>query len=317
MTQTKDSMIRLSHVTKLYKTVIGVNDINLELEPGAYGLLGPNGSGKTTFINLLIGQLQPTIGSVSVFGKNPWGNDSLLRRVGLCPAADILYPSVTAFDWVKFLVELYGFAAKDAKRRAEWALEQVRMSDAMHRPIGTYSLGMRQRSKLAQAIAHEPDLLILDEPFNGLDPVGRFEMSELLKNLVAEGKSLIFASHICHEVESITPAFLLISGGRLLASGSMTEVRHLLTDIPNELYVRSSDRQKLSQLLLAENQIDTVRFDKHSDGIFISTNSPIDLMQSMANILSDNDLQVFEVRSEEGTLQQLFATLMKIHRGEV
>ena len=175
----------------------------------------------------------------------------------------------------------------------------------------------RQRSKLAQAIAHEPELLILDEPFNGLDPVGRFEMSELLKDLVSKGKSLILASHILHEVESIKPDFLLISGGRLLASGSMSEVRQLLTDIPNELYVRSSNKNVLCQLLLAENHVESIRFDKHSDGIFISTNSPLELMHSIPDILSQNELEILEVRSEEGSLQQLFATLMKIHRGEV
>ncbi len=172
-------MIRFEHVTKLYKTVIGVNDVSLDLAPGAYGLLGPNGSGKTTFINLIIGQLRPTIGSVRVFGQNPWSRSELLRRIGICPAIDVLLPNVTALDWVQYLVRLHGFDAAEATLRAKNALELVGMQHAMRRPIGTYSLGMRQRTKIAQAIAHDPELLILDEPFNGLDPVGRHELTEL------------------------------------------------------------------------------------------------------------------------------------------
>jgi len=174
-------MIELTNTTKLYKTVIGVNDITLNLEPGTYGLLGPNGSGKTTLINLILGQLRPTIGSVRLFGENPWRRSGLLRRVGLCPAVEVTYPRVSGLEWVTYMIQLHGFGFDDASRMAKAALETVKLTYAMDRPMRNYSLGMRQRAKIAQAIAHEPELLILDEPFNGLDPVGRFEMSSLLK----------------------------------------------------------------------------------------------------------------------------------------
>lgn len=317
--ETPDSvpMIKFRSVTKLYKTVIGVNDIDLELKPGAYGLLGPNGSGKTTLINLLMGQLQPTLGTVEVFGKNPWGNDNLLSRIGLCPAADVLYPNVTAFDWVRYLVELYGFSTEESKDRAEAALEQVKMTENMHRPIGTYSLGMRQRSKLAQSIAHEPDLLILDEPFNGLDPIGRFEMAELLKQMVNDGKSLIIASHILHEVEAIKPDFLLISGGRLLASGSMKEVREHLIEVPNELFIRTSDRRKMAEVLVHLEQVVKVDFGSRDGALNVSTKSLYEMMKAIPKIAAEHNLEIYEVRTEEGSLQQLFGTLMKIHRGEI
>ena len=172
--------------------------------PGAYGLVGPNGSGKTTLINLLTGQLKPTLGGLKVFGQDPWKDRRLLRRIGLCPATDVLYPNVSAKQWVSYLVSLHGFDAAESERLAVESLEIVGMESRMNRPMGEYSLGMRQRAKIAQSIAHQPDLIILDEPYNGLDPVGRQQMTRVLKDWVSRGKSLLFASHVLHEIEAIT-----------------------------------------------------------------------------------------------------------------
>jgi ABC-2 type transport system ATP-binding protein len=310
-------MIRFEHVTKLYKTVIGVNDVSLDLAPGAYGLLGPNGSGKTTFINLIVGQLRPTIGTVRVFDQNPWRRDELLRRIGICPAVDVLLPNVTALDWVQYLVRLHGYDAAEAARRAETALELVGMQHAMRRPIGTYSLGMRQRSKIAQAIAHDPELLILDEPFNGLDPVGRHELTELFLEWVADGKSFLLASHLLHEVEAVRPSLLLISGGRLLASGSPEEVRSMLADLPNEIHVRVDRPRELAPRLCEVDSVDSVRIDMPSNEVVVSTRHPLVLSQRLPAIISEGGFEVFEVRSGRESLQQLFTTLMRIHRGEL
>ena len=235
-------MIELRNVTKLYGSVIGVNDLTFAIGPGAYGLIGPNGSGKTTFINLLTGQLRPTLGRVQVLDVDPWKRRDVLRRIGLCPATDVLYPNVSAREWVAYLVRLHGFSRRAARVRAEEALEQTGMAAAMHRPLGSYSLGMRQRAKIAQAIAHDPDLLILDEPYNGLDPVGRYDMTRLLRGWADRGKSVLFASHVLHEIEAITPSFLLIYGGRLLASGSAGEIETLLADAPQQVVVTGQDR---------------------------------------------------------------------------
>ena len=316
--QNDSPIIRFKNVTKLYKTVIGVNDLNLDLYPGVYGLLGPNGSGKTTLINLVIGQLRPTIGSVSVFGLNPWKSSELLRRVGLCPAADVLYPTVSALDWVTYLVEQHGFKHADARGRAVDALEKTGMAHAMERPMGGYSLGMRQRSKLAQAIAHDPQLLILDEPFNGLDPIGRHEMTELIRDWIGRGRSIILASHVLHEVESIRPSFLLVSGGRLLASGEMNEVRELISDVPNELLIRVNDRRQLAKELSTCDFIDSLRMDSLSkDGLLVETRAGLELTAKLQELAKEEAIEVREIRSEEGSLNQLFATLMKIHRGEI
>src|SRR5690606_14763897 len=251
-------MIELRNVTKLYGTVIGVNDVNLTIEPGIYGLLGPNGSGKTTLLNLITGQLKPTLGSIRVFGRSPWNSDELFSRLGLCPAQEIQYSNVTAHQWISFLLRAHGYHAAAAVKRTEEVLEQVGIAGAMHRKIGTYSKGMRQRAKLAQAIAHDPDLLVLDEPFNGLDPVGRHDMTMLLREWTKD-RSLIVASHILHEIEAISTSFLLILGGRLLASGLAEEVQYLLAGVPCEIRIRCDRPRELAGLIVAEDLAGAVR----------------------------------------------------------
>ncbi|MDG1872622.1 MAG: ABC transporter ATP-binding protein [Mariniblastus sp.] len=309
-------MIELTNTTKLYKTVIGVNDITLNLEPGTYGLLGPNGSGKTTLINLILGQLRPTIGSVRLFGENPWRRSGLLRRVGLCPAVEVTYPRVSGLEWVTYMIQLHGFGFDDASRMAKAALETVKLTYAMDRPMRNYSLGMRQRAKIAQAIAHEPELLILDEPFNGLDPVGRFEMSSLLKTWAGEGRSLILASHILHEVEAVNPSFLLISGGRLLASGSPAEVRSILANAPYTLTIRTSASKKLASLLVENFDIESIEFTS-DDSLLVSTRTASEVFNNLPTLLHEHQIYVDEMSSSDDSLKTLFSTLMKMHRGEM
>lgn len=309
-------MIELNHVTKLYGTVIGVNEINLSLPPGTYGLLGPNGSGKTTLINLILGQLKATIGSVRLFGKDPWRRSSLLRRVGHCPALEISYPRVTSLQWVTYMVQMHGFGFNEAKRRAAESLDRVKLTENMNRPMTEYSLGMRQRAKLAQAIAHDPELLILDEPFNGLDPVGRFEMTDFLKQWGKDGRSLILASHILHEVEAVNPSFLLIYGSRLMASGSPTEVRRILANSPNTLVIRSSNSKQLASLLVEACSVGSISFAAE-DEIHVETLSANELCRSLPAIASGHDISIHEVTSTDESLKALFSTLMRIQRGEM
>jgi ABC-2 type transport system ATP-binding protein len=309
-------MIELESVTKLYGTVIGVNDIQLSMSSGAYGLLGPNGSGKTTLINLIIGQIRPTLGRVRLFGTNPWTRDHLLGDVGLCPASEMNLPRISAYDWVSHLLRLGGFTNAAAKSKALAALERVKMEHAMYRPIREYSLGMRQRTKLAQAIAHDPQLLILDEPFNGLDPVGRYEMTKFLQQWVAGGKSLIFASHVLHEVEAVQPSFLLISGGRLLASGTPQEVTRILSETPSQLRIRCSEPQRLAALLLPECEVDSLRLIPEQSLIEVSTRRARVLYERLPELATANGLIVHEIQSTDDSLKSLFSTLMKMHRGE-
>jgi ABC-2 type transport system ATP-binding protein len=309
-------MIELQSVTKLYGTVIGVNDITLQLHDGVYGLLGPNGSGKTTLINLIMGQIQPTIGSVQLFGSDPWRRDFLLREVGLCPAYEISVPNVTGIEWVTYLTRLHGFGAAESRKRAVDALTFLAMDHAMNRAMREYSLGMRQRIKLAQAISHDPRLLILDEPFNGLDPIARHEMIEFLREWGRKGKSLILASHILHEVQAIQPSFLLISGGRLLASGSSDEVRSLLADSPNQFVIRCHSPRNLAANLVQHESVSQVRVDEKTGLIEVSSNSPARLLEDLPGMSIGLGNPITEFHTTEEPLKELFSSLMRFHRGE-
>lgn len=310
-------MIEFSGVSKFYKTVIGVNDIDLTLEPGAYGLLGPNGSGKTTLINLITGQLSPSIGSVKVFGKAPTEDDSILRKIGLCPSVEPAYFNLSGFQWVKYLTQLHGYSPQEATERTEAVLERVGMTGAMHRVMSGYSLGMRQRCKLAQAMTHDPQLLILDEPFNGLDPVGRMEMTQYLNQWIADGKSVLLASHVLHEVEAIDPSFLLISGGRLLASGNPSEVRSLMIDCPNTLEISCDDGPALASLVISKLPIDKIEFGKSQNELTVATKHFADFARGFSELIRDNPIKVFQVSSSDESLQDLFTNLMRRHRGEI
>lgn len=330
-------MISFKSVSKLYGLVNGVNDVSMELSPGAFGLLGPNGSGKTTLINLITGQLRPTMGSVEIFGENPWGREEMLSQIGLCPAVDVLYSNVSAFEWVNYQTRLIGFDWAEARERTLEALATVGMSDAMHRKIGGYSLGMRQRTKLAQAIAHEPDLLILDEPFNGLDPIGRQEMTALLRRYLANGKSIILASHVLHEVEEIDPDLMLLSNGRLLAHGPPQEIRDVLSNqqelvtgnIPEtarpgfedkvritELFIRCNDNYILAKRLFDSQQICSLAISKDKTELTVGTTSVREVYTLLPEIAAKENLEFYEFRSADGSLDDLFSSLMKIHRGE-
>lgn len=307
-------MIELTNVTKLYGPVIGVNDINLTLEPGAHGLLGPNGSGKTTFLNLLMGQLIPTIGRVRVFDSNPRRDTSVLRRIGFAPGDEAMYSNISGYHWVKYLTELHGFSIREAASRAYETLSQVGMGDAMHRPMGSYSRGMRQRTKIAQAIAHDPELLILDEPFNGLDPIGRHDVIELLRDWTRNGGSLLLASHILHEVEAISRSFLLICGGRLLASGTAEEVNELLADVPNEISLRCDQPRVVAQHLIDEKLVDHVQLNG-DNWLEVSSHSPLAVYNALPRLVSEHGVQIHEIRSADDSLQTLFDSLMRLHRG--
>ncbi len=309
-------MIELKHVSRLYGDVIGVNDVDVSLPPGAYGLVGPNGSGKTTFINLLIGQLRPTLGSVRVFGLDPWRKRGLLKRIGLCPATDVLYPNVSAIEWVTYQIRLHGFSRSESKRLALRALALVRMTDSMNRPMGTYSLGMRQRTKIAQAIGHDPELLILDEPYNGLDPVGRYQMTELLSDWTDQGKSLLYASHVLHEIEAITSSFLLIYGGRLLASGTAAEIEGMLADTPQEITLYGADVAKLVPRLTEAQWVESVSLVHQGNQLRLALRDPTQFYDSLSNWVSEDQLQIDRMHAESGELTALFDSLLRHHRGE-
>lgn len=309
-------LIELQNTTRLYGTVIGVNDITLSLPPGAYGLLGPNGAGKSTLLNMITGQLQPTLGGVRVLGMVPRGDRQFLSKIGYLPGSEGVYADVSAIDWVTYLTELHGYGRSEARHLAEQALAQVDMTAHMHRDIADYSRGMRQRTRLAQAIAHKPELLILDEPFNGLDPIARHEMTEFLRTWIADGCSLILASHVLHEIESITRSFLLISGGRLLASGSADDIHELLADVPSEMSLTTKQPRQLASNLLQAELVDSVRIASESQ-LAITTSTALKLYEYLRSEIAPTPMLVTEMHSADESLQEVFNSLMRIHRGEL
>ncbi|MEZ6130465.1 MAG: ABC transporter ATP-binding protein [Planctomycetaceae bacterium] len=313
-------LLELNQVTKLYGTVIGVNDFSMQLKPGAYGLLGPNGAGKSTLLNLLIGQLVPTRGTVKVLGQSPRNNPALMKRIGFCPGFEGLYARTSGLEWVTLLLRMHGIPAGEAGDRAVNCLALTGMAEHMNRPIAAYSRGMRQRTKLAQAIAHEPTFLILDEPFSGLDPVGRAEMTDVLNDWIALGNSLIIASHVLHEIEALTSSFLLICGGRLLASGTAAEVNELLFDTPSELTIECDEAWQLAGLLMQKELAVSVRIEQSSRGldrVLLRTLKAGTLCSELPGLIAEYGFSVNRVRSADDSLQALFNSLLKIHRGEL
>ncbi|MEM9828095.1 MAG: ABC transporter ATP-binding protein [Planctomycetota bacterium] len=314
-------MISLQHVTKLYGTVIGANDLHLNLPRGAYALLGPNGSGKTTLINMLTGQVKPTMGSVRVFGEKTWRNRRILSRIGLCPAVDVLYPNVTARQWVRHLAALSLLPPDQVDDAVDAALKQVRLNEAADRLMGTYSLGMRQRAKLAQAIVHQPDLLILDEPFNGLDPIGRGDVIDLLRQWVDQGRGLLLASHVLHEVEAVTDAFLLIFGGRLMAAGDREEIESIVVGGPQRIEVRGKHLDRLIGPLAATIQWRELRWQPDSDDTTVGTLTAFvsqsdAFLHGLVRHNGDQGVRVDSVRGVGGQLETLFDSLMRTQRGQ-
>lgn len=309
-------LLELEDTTRLYGTVIGVNDISLSLGHGAYGLLGPNGAGKTTLLNLITGQLKPTLGSVRVLGQDPRNNASLMARLGFLPGSEGMYANVSAFDWVTYLTELHNRPHGQAQELAARALATLGMSEHMHRPIAHYSRGMRQRTRLAQAIAHDPEMLVLDEPFSGLDPIGRHEMSTFLRSWIEQGRSLILASHVLHEIESITRSFLLICGGRLLASGSADDIHEILADIPSQIQLTTDTPRQLAAELIAGDLAESVRVE-NATTVVVTTSVSLKLFSHLTGTAGANGAVVTGIRSADESLQEVFHSLMRIHRGEM
>jgi ABC-2 type transport system ATP-binding protein len=305
-------MIHIAHLTKLYGSVIGVNDVTVDLDVGAHGLLGPNGAGKTTFLGLITGQLRPTMGSVEVFGEPPFANPRVLRRIGYCPAADLGERHATPQAWVRYLVRLSGFTGGEADLRAERAIEQLGLEAASRRPIATLSKGMRQRVKIAGAIAHDPDLLVLDEPFIGLDPVARHELVHLVRGW-SRDRSLIVASHLLHEVEALDAGLAVILGGRLVASGTALEIRSLIESLPAEIRVRCSPPQRFAEVAWRSAGVESVRVEP--EGIVVVATRQPAALAAVAQQAAEDGLAIAEVMPADRSLEGIFGRLVQLHRG--
>jgi ABC-2 type transport system ATP-binding protein len=314
-------MLSLTHVTKVFGSVIGVNDVTVELGSGAHGLLGPNGAGKTTLLGLITGQLRPTMGQVRVFGERPFANPRVLRRIGFCPAADLLERRATPREWVRYLVRLSGFGRDAAAERADRELDRVGLGEAMDRPLSTLSKGLRQRAKLAGAMAHDPDLLVLDEPFDGLDPVARHDLVGLVRHWAVSAdavadrpRTLIVASHLLHEVEALHAGLAVILGGRLVASGTAGEIRDMVDAMPTEVRIRCDAPRRLAETVCATPGAESVRFEGE-DLLVVATRQPRVLAERIAHVAVENRFAIVEVAAGDRSLEGIFGRLVRLHRG--
>jgi len=304
------SLIVASHVSKWYGQVIGLNDVSVTVPPGITGLLGPNGAGKSTFMKLVTGQLRPSQGTLTVLGEPAWRNQGLYFRLGFCPEQDAFYDTMTGLDWVSALVRLNGGTDGEARASAARALDMVGLSDVANKRIGAYSKGMRQRVKLAQALAHEPDLLVLDEPLSGMDPLARRRTIALIREWERAGKSVIVSSHVLHEIESMTSNILLINQGRILAEGDVHHIRGLIDDHPHTVHIRTDQPRVLAREFLASEDVLSLRFEE--DAVIVQTATPDAFYARLTALAADGGAGiVHEVTSPDDNLQAVFQYLVK------
>jgi ABC-2 type transport system ATP-binding protein len=305
-----DAIVTADHLSKWYGQVIGLNDVTLSVPSGITGLLGPNGAGKSTFMKLITGQLAPSKGSLAVLGETIWRNPALYFRIGFCPEQDAFYERMTGLEWLVALLRLNGLEPLAATAMARRALDLVDLADAAGKKIGAYSKGMRQRVKLAQAIAHDPELLILDEPLSGMDPLARRKTIRLIKEWGRSGRSVIVSSHVLHEIESMTSNILLINQGRILAEGNVHQIRDLIDEHPHMVYIKADRPRILAREFLASDDVLNLKLEDQA--VIVQTARPDAFYTRLTEIAASGELgAIHEVTSPDDNLQAVFEYLVK------
>ena len=303
-------IVQATQLSKWYGQVSGLNDVTAAIPPGITGLLGPNGAGKSTFMKLMTGQLKPSKGSITVLGEPIWANSALYARIGFCPEQDAFYDRMTGLEWVTALVRLNGVTDSEAVAAAKSALDKVELLDAADKKIGAYSKGMRQRVKLAQALVHDPELLILDEPLTGMDPLMRRKTIRIIKEWARAGKHIIVSSHILHEIESMTSNILLINNGRIVAEGNVHAIRELIDTHPHTVFVRGADPRALARKFLAEDDVLSLRFEPGA--VIVETAKPDSFYGRLTTLATTGEAgAIDEVTSPDDNLQAVFKYLVK------
>jgi ABC-2 type transport system ATP-binding protein len=301
--------IELVRASRWYGPVIALNDVTAAIGPGVTGLLGPNGAGKSTFLKLVAGQLAPSQGEVRLLGRPAWGSPEVFHRVGVCPETDAFWEGLTGWQFLLALLRLTGFDEAECRRRAEAALIQVDLLPAKDRRIAGYSKGMRQRVKLAQALAHDPEVLLLDEPVSGMDPVNRRRTVDLVKRLGREGRTIVVSSHILHEVEAMTRRVLLVHNGRILAEGDVREIRDLIDEHPHTVAVRARDPRCVARAAVATPSVVSVSFGAEGEWVTIQSGRPDELYAALQDVAIEAG--VGEMYSPDENLESVFRYLVE------
>ncbi len=303
-------IIEFDGVSKWYGNVIGLNKLTLHVPAGVTGLLGPNGAGKSTLLQLATGQLRPSQGTVRVFGQDVWDNPGLNHLIGLCPEQDAFYEWMTGHDFVRTCARLSGMSRRDATKAANRAMEMVGMTEHMYRGVRGYSKGMRQRTKLAQAMVHNPRVLFLDEPLTGTDPVARRDLIDVVRGLGASGCSVVVSSHVLHEIQSLTPRIVLLHRGRLVAQGHVREIRDLIDKHPHRIVLVCEQYRALAAKLATCADVDGIKFIERESSLVVETRQPDAFYARLPELAATGELSLREVYSEDDNLEAVFKYLV-------
>jgi ABC-2 type transport system ATP-binding protein len=297
-------------VSRFYGEVLGINNVSLSIPPGVTSLVGPNGSGKTTLMNLMTGLIRPTQGEITVLGVRPDDPEKLCRLVGYCSQFDAFPKGITAYQFVYSYLLMYGFPKLESEKRAHMALQMVGLTDAANRPVGAYSKGMRQRARLAQAIAHDPKVVILDEPLNGLDPLARAEAIALFEQWGKEGRHVIVSSHILHEVDRISDQVILLSHGYVVAEGDIQGVRSEVKEQPMQILVRCDRPHLLAAQLFLEDHAVEAKVSADGKGLLLRTSNGDRFYRLLNRVILDGGLEIESVAPADDDVNSVYQYLI-------
>ncbi len=303
-------IVETKNLSKWYGNVLGLSDVTLQIEPGITGILGPNGAGKSTFLKLITGQIKPNIGTVRIKGQKIRNNYRLFSIIGFCPEQDFFYEEITGWQFVTSLLKLHHFSESEVETRAQKALEIVELVEDKDRVIRSYSHGMRQRLKFAQAIAHDPEIIVLDEPLSGLDPLGRRKIIHLIKSYKGEGRTIIVSSHVLPEIEAMTKRIILIHQGKIFAQGDIHYIRDLIDTHPHIISIKCSNARQLASKFIQQDYVLKVHFSSSNDSLLIETNNRDKLFSLLPSLFIENKIEVDEITSPDDNLQAVFDYLV-------
>ena len=312
-----DKLILFEDVSKFYGEVLGVNRVDLRIAPGITSLVGPNGSGKTTLMNLMTGLLKPSSGRIRVLGMSPNEPEALFRKLGYCSQFDSFPRGATAREFIEFYLRVHGYTQKETRDLAQQALERVSMTEAADRKVSGFSKGMRQRVRLAQSIAHNPSVLVLDEPLNGLDPMARAEIIRLFRSLADAGMYLIISSHILHEVDMMSDSVVLIHNGYIVAEGDVHGVRDEIDEHPIQILIRCDRPQALAARLFEHEHTVEARIHNDRRGLFVKTRRPDEFYLLLNKAVIEQRLEVESVAPVDDDLNAVYQYLIASDGGQV
>jgi len=305
-----DKLITFSNVSRFYGEVLGINKVSLSIPPGITSLVGPNGSGKTTLMNLMTGLIRTSHGEISVLGIAPDDPERLCRAVGYCAQFDAFPKGITGYQFVYSFLRMYGLSHEECDQRTMTSLQMVGLADARNRPVAAYSKGMRQRAKLAQATAHDPQVIILDEPLNGLDPLARAEAIALFSQWGKQGKHVIVSSHILHEVDRISDQVILLSHGYVVAEGQIRSVRGEVKDQPMQILVRCSHPNQLAARLFVENHVVEAKLHTNGREVLLRTTDADGFYLLLNRIVLESNFEVESVAPADDDVNSVYQYLI-------